>query len=88
MLNECPKIHSCGFQTPFWSDQLPPKKVGVISTIDAYESLSFDNKSNCKWVTIQLETMRCALATDDIIYRYTGSVGYYDVCVAGFCSMM
>ena len=92
LLNKCPKYRSCGSNVGIWTDEDMPTDIGVSTNVTAYGSASRDYSSNCKYVTIQVEVMRCSLIDHDFIYRYISnnaySTKYPDSCVFAFCGMM
>ena len=93
ILNKCPKHNSCGTASPYWTDGVVPAYVGVSTNITAYMSYSSTgNDEDCKWYkgsnNIQLEVMRCSLTEHDVIYKYSGIIGYLNICFHAFCGMM
>ena len=90
LLNQCPKIYSCGGYNAIWTDQPMPKDVGKRTIITAYVSQSTDFTTNCKKWGAHVEVIRCSLTDHDFIYRYMNTaydMTYLATCSFVFCSM-
>ena len=89
MLNKCPRIHSCGSNLSYWTNDVMPKAVGIATNIYVYSSASKDGTVSCKKYSLKAQVMRCSLKTDhDFVYKFNDELeDDEDLCAAAFCGM-
>ena len=81
ILNKCPLPNSCGSDSPYYTDEKMPERVG--ERLETY--LHTSHSRPCKMDrSVPISVIRCSNKPGDFVYMHST---VYGLCTAAFCGM-